>query len=54
MYDTLIIRKDKVKDLILTRNMEKVYFIYRFKQMIFNGLNYNVVSDEFNKLTKEN
>jgi hypothetical protein len=53
MNNTLIIRKDKVKDLILTCNQEKAYFIFRFGQMIFNGLDYDIVSDEFNRLIKE-
>jgi len=50
MYNNLIIRVDKVKDLILLRNRERVYFIFRFGQSIFNGLDYDLVSDEFNKI----
>jgi hypothetical protein len=53
MNNTLIIRRDKVKDLILLCNSEKVYFIFRYGQAIFNGLDYDIVSNEFNKLLKQ-
>jgi hypothetical protein len=49
----IIIRVDKVHDLILLCNQEKVYFIFHYGQMIFNGLDYDIVSDEFNKIIKE-
>jgi len=52
MYNTLIIRKDKVKDLILLCNREKVYFLFQFGQVIFNSLDYDLVSNEFNKIAK--
>jgi len=51
--NNLIIRVDKVHDLILSRNMEGVYFIFHYGQMVFNGMDYNTVSDEFNKIIKE-
>jgi len=51
--NNLIIRVDKVHDLVLSRNMEGVYFLYQYGQMIFNNMDYNIVSDEFNKIIKE-
>jgi hypothetical protein len=50
MYNTLIIRVDRVKDLILFRNREKVYFLFRYGQAIFNSLDYDIVSDKFNEI----
>jgi hypothetical protein len=50
MYNNLIIRVDKVKDLILLRNRENVYFIFRFGQSIFNSLDYDLISDRFNEI----
>lgn len=47
---TLIIRRDKIKDLILSCNCEKVYFLFHFGKMIFNSLNYDVISDEYNRI----
>jgi len=48
--NNLIIRKDKVKDLVLICNSEKVYLLYRFGQVIFNSLDYDEVSNLFNKI----
>jgi hypothetical protein len=50
MYNTLIIRVDKVRDLVLLRNRENVYFLFHFGQSIFNSLDYDLASDEFNKV----
>jgi hypothetical protein len=50
MYNTLIIRVDKIKDLVLLRNREKVYFLFHFSQSIFNSLDYDLVSNEFNRI----
>ena len=30
-----------------------VYFLYHYGQQIFNGLDYNMVSDKFNEITKD-
>lgn len=49
----LIIRRDKRKDLILSRSVEGVYFLFRFGNMVFNSINYDKVSDEFNNIMKE-
>jgi hypothetical protein len=54
-YNNLILRKSKIKrDLILSRNIEGVYRIFYFGQEIFNDLSYNIVSNKFNELEKEN
>ena len=50
----LIIRRSKIKrDLILTRNAEKVYWIYLFGKDVDNGLDYTEMSDKFNELEKQ-
>jgi hypothetical protein len=50
----LIIRNNKRKDLILSCNAEMVYFLFWHKCMIFNSLDYNLISDEFNRIEEEN
>jgi hypothetical protein len=50
MNNNLIIRVNKIKDLILSCNIEKVYFIFHHGTMVFNGLDYDVVSDKFNSI----
>ena len=50
MYSTLTIRVNKIKDLVLIRNIEKVYFIFQHGKSIFNSLDYGLVSDKFNEL----
>jgi len=49
----LIIRRDKKKDLILSRNVEGIYFLWHFGNMVYNSINYDLVSDKFNEITKE-
>jgi hypothetical protein len=50
MYNNLIIRVDKIKDLVLLCNREKAYFLFHFGQSIFNSLDYDLVSDKFNEI----
>ena len=54
MFNITVLRRDKVKELHLYRNIEGVYFISQYGTNIFNDLNYDVVSDKFNSLLKEN
>lgn len=54
MLSNLIIRRSKIiKDLILTSNIEKVYRVYLSNEEKYNNIDYNKVSDYFNKLEKE-
>lgn len=50
--NNLIIRRNKVKDLVLSCNKEKVYFLYQFGQLINNSMNYDLISDQYDKIVK--
>lgn len=45
-----IIRNSRQKDLILFRNIEKVYFVMQNDVMVYNSLDYDKASDYFNKI----
>ena len=49
----LIIRVSKEKNLILSMNKEKVYFLWQGNESIFNSIQYNEVSDYFDLMEKE-
>jgi len=48
----IIIRRNKIHDLILSCNKEKVYFLFQYGQMIDNSIDYDLLSNKFNQLTK--
>lgn len=48
----LIIRKNNQKDLVLSMNNEKVYFLFHHGIVIYNNLCYDLVSDKFNQIEK--
>lgn len=50
--NTLIIRRSKNKDLILSCNNEKVYRLFRFGQEIDNDIDYDRISDQFDEMDK--
>lgn len=52
--NNLVIRKSKNMDLVLYRNREGVYFLSKFGQVIDNGLDYDKISDKFNKENRKN
>ena len=52
--NTLIIRRSKKHEhLILTYNIEKVFRIYLNGEEKMNNIDYNIISDYFNKLENE-
>lgn len=50
---SMTIRKSYKKDLFLTRNGERVYFLWHHGEMVFNSLNYDEVSDKFNEIERK-
>lgn len=54
MMNNLIIRRDKIKEIILYCNSEKVYFLSRYGKIINNSLDYDKISDQFDNMVKEN
>lgn len=50
MTQTLVIRNEKNLNLVLFQNPEKVFFLYQNNIMLNNSLQYDDISDHFDKI----